>query len=84
MVSIIMQIILHAFLLIKITHCIDPPCSVESSGQGGGFAFCSPKYIIKKDNIYKENFNKYINHLHTVLHSATQSTNKKNAEVQSD
>jgi hypothetical protein len=29
-------------------QCIDPPCSVKCSGQGGGFVSCSPKYIIKK------------------------------------
>ncbi len=42
------KIILHVWLPIKIIHCIDTPCSVKSSGRGGGFAFCSPKYIIKK------------------------------------
>jgi hypothetical protein len=36
MVSIIMQIILHAYLLIKIIHCIDPPCLVKSGRQEGG------------------------------------------------
>ncbi len=30
-------------------QCIDPPCSVKCSGQGGGFVSCSPKYIIKKN-----------------------------------
>ncbi len=29
-------------------RCIDPPCLVKCSGQGGGFVSCSPKYIIKK------------------------------------
>ncbi len=29
-------------------QCIDPPCLVKRSGQGGGFVSCSPKYIIKK------------------------------------
>jgi hypothetical protein len=31
-------------------QCIDPPCLVKCSGQGGGFVSCSPKYIIKKKN----------------------------------
>ncbi len=31
-------------------QCIDPPCLVKCSGQGGGFVSCSPKYIIKKQN----------------------------------
>ena len=30
------------------SKCIDPPCLVKCSGQGGGFVSCSPKYIIKK------------------------------------
>jgi hypothetical protein len=29
-------------------QCIDPPCLVKCSGQGGGFVSCSPKYIKKK------------------------------------
>ncbi len=48
MVSIRCKIISHVWLLIKIIHCIDSPCLVKRSGQGGGFAFCSPKYIIYK------------------------------------
>ncbi len=32
-------------------QCIDPPCLVKCSGQGGGFVSCSPKYIIKKSPI---------------------------------
>jgi hypothetical protein len=29
-------------------QCIDPPCLVKCSGQGGGVVSRSPKYIIKK------------------------------------
>ncbi len=32
-------------------QCIDPPCSVKCSRQGGGVVSCSPKYIIKKRKI---------------------------------
>jgi hypothetical protein len=36
-------------------QCIDPPCLVKCSGQGGGFVSCSPKYIIKKSYNARKN-----------------------------
>ncbi len=35
-------------IIINRDQCIDPPCLIKCSGQGGGFVSCSPKYIIKK------------------------------------
>ncbi len=58
-------------------QCIDPPCLVKCSGQGGGFVSCSPKYIIKKkknwrpisllSNMYKIISRAINNRLNTVV-----------------
>ncbi len=52
--------------------CIDPPCLVKGSGQGGGFVSCSPKYIIKKTNT-PHNINKFALNMDIII-SGSQST----------
>jgi hypothetical protein len=49
MVSRIYKTNLYTTYKYNCEQCIDPPCSVKCSGQGGGFVSCSPKYIIKKN-----------------------------------
>jgi hypothetical protein len=56
----ICKIILHVWLPIQIIYSIDPLCSVKSSGQGGGFAFCSLKYIIYKKEFYMVNTSAFV------------------------
>jgi hypothetical protein len=48
MVSRIYKTNLHTVYKYNCEQCIDPPCLVKCSGQGGGFVSYSPKYIIKK------------------------------------
>ncbi len=48
MVSRIYKTNLYTAYKYNCEQCIDPPCLVKCSGQGGGFVSCSPKYIIKK------------------------------------
>ncbi len=54
MVSRIYKTNLYTVYKYNCDQCIDPPCLVKCSGQGGGFVSCSPKYIIKNivDHIY--------------------------------
>jgi hypothetical protein len=49
MVSRINKTNLYTVYKYNCDQCIDPPCLVKCSGQGGGFVSCSPKYIIKKN-----------------------------------
>jgi hypothetical protein len=43
------KIIITCSLLKKNNNIVSIPLAwLRSSGQGGGYAFCSPKYIIKK------------------------------------
>ncbi len=60
MVSKIYKTNLYTAYKYNCEQCIDPPCSVKCSKQGGGFVSCSPKYIIKKKMVSLDNITENI------------------------